>query len=239
MSDELGRDAEQESARYVRTELLERIAHELRGPAGVTLGALDEIERVLASVEGEDARALLLMARRGIRRILRTAERLTRTAQLEAGPVQLSSAHHDVRDLVSRATREAEQIEARSSVQVELVTPAQACIAQVDATWLGFALGELVSQAIRTARRLVQVHVSAAEGWVRVSVQDDRTTPAAVVERRFVPLKDKRDCALAWPLIQDVARAHGGELQMEPVTVQASGQTSGARATLRLELAGA
>src|SRR5690606_33938923 len=98
MSDELGRDAEQESARYVRTELLERIAHELRGPAGVTLGALDEIERVLASVEGEDARALLLMARRGIRRILRTAERLTRTAQLEAGPVQLSSAHHDVRD---------------------------------------------------------------------------------------------------------------------------------------------
>ena len=126
---------------YLRTELLERIAHELRGPTGVTLGALDEIERLLARSEcEEESRALISMARRGARRVLRTAERLTRTAQLEAGHTHMAATLLDVREIVARVARDTEQLEGRSAVRVELVTAAQPCVAHVDANWLGVAL---------------------------------------------------------------------------------------------------
>lgn len=53
---------------YLRTTFLERIAHELRGPAGVAAGALDEIERVMGA-QGDEVRPFFSMARRGLRRI--------------------------------------------------------------------------------------------------------------------------------------------------------------------------
>ena len=119
MSHQQKSDAEHDTERYLRTELLERIAHELRGPAGVTLGALEEIERLLARSEiEEESRALISMARRGARRVLRTAERLTRTAQLEAGPTQMASTLLDVREIVARVARETELLEGRSTVRV-------------------------------------------------------------------------------------------------------------------------
>ncbi|MFT3921687.1 MAG: hypothetical protein QM778_04055 [Myxococcales bacterium] len=223
---------------YLRTELLERIAHELRGPAGVTLGALDEIERLLARTEGEeDARALLSMARRGARRVLRTAERLTRTAQLEAGLPHMASILLDVREIVARVARDTEQLEGRSAVRVELVTAAQPCVAHVDSNWLGAALGELFSQSIRCARSHVQIQVQNDAGFVRISARDDRANNVELPDARFIPLRDRRDCGLGWPLALDVARAHGGELAISAQSSGAGGASTGALAVLSLKAA--
>jgi signal transduction histidine kinase len=223
-----------QTGHYLRTELLERIAHELRGPAGVTLGALDEIERALNSSDVVDPQALLSMARRGARRILRTAERLTRTAQLEAGEMNMATALLDVRDIVVRAAKEAEQIEGRKAIRLELTLSAQPCSAHVDANWLGAALGELFSQAIRCARRSVLIQVTTEEPYICVSVFDDRSTQVEVPATRFLPLRDRRDCALGWPLAHDVAQAHGGFLTLESIPGEEDARATGARATLSL-----
>jgi len=236
MSDPPKPDAAFDTAHYLKTELLERIAHELRGPAGVTLGALDEIERMLARTESEEgARALISMARRGARRVLRTAERLSRTAQLEVGLPPMASTLLDVREIVARMARDVEQLEGRSAIRVELVTAAQPCVAHVDANWLGAALGELFSQAIRSARTHVQIQVQASEGLVRISAQDDRANNVELPEARFIPLRDRRDCGLGWPLALDVARAHGGELVISPLLVADGGRSTGALAVLSLK----
>ncbi len=231
-------DAEHDTEHYLRTELLERIAHELRGPAGVTLGALDELERLLARTEiEEESRALLSMARRGARRVLRTAERLTRTAQLEAGQSQMASSLLDVREIVARVARDTEQLEGRNAVRVELVTSAQPCVARVDASWLGVALGELFSQAIRCARSHVRIQVQTEAGFVRISAEDDRVSNIELPVARFLPLRDRRDCGLGWPMAIDVARAHGGELSTSLRDVAESGRSPGAIAVLSLEAA--
>jgi signal transduction histidine kinase len=219
-------DADVDTEHYLKTELLERIAHELRGPAGVTLGALDEIERLLARTETEEeSRALISMARRGARRVLRTAERLTRTAQLEAGHAPMASVLLDVREIVAR-------------VRVELVTAAQPCVAHVDSSWLGAALGELFSQAIRCARSHVRIQVQADAGFVRISAEDDRANNVELPGARFLPLRDRRDCGLGWPMALDVARAHSGELAVsfraEPAN---AGSTLAAVAVLSLKAA--
>jgi len=224
-----------DTSNYLKTELLERIAHELRGPAGVTLGALDEIERLLGQLDNDESRALLSMARRGARRVLRTAERLTRTAQLEAGQLPVMTTLLDIREIVARAARDAEQLEGRSAVQVELLTAAQPCVAHVDPNWLGVALGEMFAAAIRSARSLVQIKVHCEGGTVSISAQDDRTNTIEVCYTRFIPLRDRRDCALGWPLARDVARAHGGDLVIEDKPAADTGRSLGAVAVLSLK----
>lgn len=219
---------------YLRTELLERIAHELRGPAGVTLGALDEMERLIESLDtSEESRSLMLMARRGAKRVLRTAERLTRTAHLESGPAAFSVVPQDVRELVACAAREAEQLEGRSAIRVVLELGDEPRVAQVDTGWLMSALEEVFAYAIRSARSNVQIAVRSEAGRVEIIAIDDRMTNVEVLSARFLSLRDKRDCALGWPLAWDVAKAHGGELSLTVVTNDA-GRNVGARAVLSL-----
>jgi signal transduction histidine kinase len=221
-------------SRFLRTEFLERIAHELRGPAGVTLGALDELEHAVGAEASEQNRVLFAMARRGAKRVLRTAERLTRTAQLEGGNPHVTRMPADLRTLVRQSTQDAELVEGRSSVKVALRLPEEACAADVDGAWLGMALSELVSQAIRCARREVEVTLQARAGVLRVVVSDDRYAAIPMPTERFVPLEDRRDAALNWPLVHDVARAHAADLSQETLRDDA-GAVTGFRVALQLQ----
>lgn len=233
--------ARDDTSRYLRTELLERIAHELRGPAGVTLGALDELEHALDDAQRDQHRLLFAMARRGARRVLRTAERLTRTAQLEGSGIEVAvgKAPTDLRGIVKQATEDAETVEGRASIRVTLALPEQPAMAPVDGSWLQLALSELVSQAIRCARKQVEVLLEAVREGVRVVVTDDRIATTELTASRFVPLKDRRDAALGWPLICDVAAAHGAELQTEVLPGEGATAVSGLRIALQLKAAGA
>jgi signal transduction histidine kinase len=216
-----------DASRFLRTEFLERVAHELRGPAGVTLGALDELEHALGAEVVEQNRVLFAMARRGARRVLRTADRLSRTAQLEGGGAHVTRLPADLRTLVRQATQDAELIEGRSSVKVQLRVSDEPCASDVDGAWLAIALMELVAQAIRCARREVEVSVQQQRGAsVRVTVRDDRYAVIDMPSERFVAVEDRRDSALNWPLVHDVARAHCALLAQETLR-DAAGTVSG------------
>src|SRR5690349_8709680 len=97
--------------RYLKTAFLERVAHELRGPAGVIQGALQELELVLGH-EGEAHQRWFAVARRGVQRIVRTADRLQQTGQCERGAVPLLAGRADVCALLRKAVGEAESLEA-------------------------------------------------------------------------------------------------------------------------------
>jgi signal transduction histidine kinase len=229
-------EARDDVSRYLRTELLERIAHELRGPAGVTLGALDELEHTLGPETVEQNRLLFAMARRGAKRVLRTAERLTRTALLESATPHINPVAGDLRKLVKQAVAEAEAVEGRSSVRVELTLPDEPVSCSADGGWLSVALGEVVSQAIRCARRTVEVSLESRPEHVLVRVSDDRTAVMEMPSQRFVPLEDRRDSALGWPIVCDVTAAHGGDVQGEP-RKDAAGAIVGYLITLKLRAA--
>lgn len=228
--------ARDEASRFLRTEFLERIAHELRGPAGVTLGALDELEHTLGETVVEQNRLLFAMARRGVRRVLRTAERLTRTALLESSSPHITTVPSDACGIVKQATQDAQLTEARSSVRLNLRVPDEPIACEADSGWLTVALAELVSQAIRSARKEVAVALEPSDGAVFVRVTDDRTVAGDAPTERFVALADRRDAALGWPLVFDVAQAHGGGLQTETLR-DAAGVVTGYRVSLQLRAA--
>ncbi len=200
-----------ERSEFVRTEFLDRVAHELRGPAGVTLGALDELELSLGEA-AEAHRTLFAMARRGAFKVLRTADRLTRTAQLEAG-VQFKPVATDLREVVKRACTEAARIEERSKVKLEISIPDEPHVLPLDAGWVQAAITELVSQALHLARREVSVKIIEKSNVLITS--DAVGHHASPSTQRFERRADRRDAGLAIPLAREVAHAHGGDLYIE------------------------
>jgi signal transduction histidine kinase len=190
---------------------LERIAHELRGPAGVTLGALNEIERFLGS-EAEPLQPLLGMARRGIRRILRTSDRLDRAAQLEAHPVWRKTAL-DLRSLVAEVVRETALLEARSGVHVDCPAIDAPCLIDADASWVRAAVAELVANAVRFARTRVAIETTSVDREAHLIITDDGPGFVGPVQPRFEPPVTGRGLGLSLPLVEEVVNAYGGRLE--------------------------
>ena len=99
------------------------------------------------------------------------------------------------------------------------------------------AVDHVVSNAARHATATVRITVGAVDGTVRVDVDDDGPgipeSQRADVVRRFVRLDEGRDrdaggAGLGLAVSSDVARAHGGHLQI------ADSPLGGARVTLTL-----
>lgn len=205
------------ATRPPRSEFLERVAHELRGPAGVTLGALEELELALSESEGTQTAPLFAMARRGVKRILRTADRLARTAQLESGRLAMSHTATDLRTLLTQVADEAEEIEGRRAVKIDKALPASPCTVMVDAPWLSVALGELVAQALRCARKSVRIELTREAAVVRICITDDGPVRSDAPEGQAAA---RRDGGFPHTLATEVVRAHGGELTWQVLSPQ-------------------
>lgn len=222
-----------EAQGYLRTAFLERIAHELRGPAGVTRGALDEIERALGP-QADQVKPFFAMARRGIGRILRSADRLQRTAHFEAQRGGATTAPIDLRTLAAEATREAEDIEARRNIRVQLVACEQPCLVAADRLWLMVAIHEIVGNAIRFARAGVHVETGIANSEASVTVLDDGPGFAGPAPRRFEPPFPRRGLGLSLALASDIVEAHAGRLSFHDR--KAENEESGTRVIVALKL---
>ncbi|MGC4087707.1 MAG: HAMP domain-containing sensor histidine kinase [Polyangiaceae bacterium] len=200
---------------YIKTDFLHRIAHELRGPAGVTLGALDELALALGPDSARVAN-LIAMARRSVQRMLRTADRLQLTAQLEAGDVEWKRERRDLREIVRAAMVSVESMEARKGIRVVVSLPETACVAEVDVAWVTSAVSELVLNAIRNAKTTAEVNAIQSDADVRVSVSDDGAGFSGPLNKRFTPTARRQGLGLSLSLVNDVADAHGGHLIIDP-----------------------
>jgi signal transduction histidine kinase len=207
-------EPEMSPERFLRTEFLHRLAHDLRGHAGVIHGALQELEAACGD-QAATATTFFGMAKRGVKRILRTADRLQATGQLERGAPVLTPAECDVRALVQQAAEEAHNIEGRKKISVELDMPAVIVACNADAHWLTSAFFELASNAIRHAHSRVRVTVTTqAEQNVSVEFADDGKPTGQFGPTRFQAPRDRRGLGLGLSIVHDVAQAHHGNLQI-------------------------
>ena len=90
-------------------EVIASIAHDQRGGVSVALGAVDQLAMALGD---DDAKAVRLvgMARRGLRRVLRATERLSRDGELSAQTARLAPTDVDVRSAVAEAVEAAKEL---------------------------------------------------------------------------------------------------------------------------------
>ena len=186
LSDTNAPEAHLDRSEFVRTEFLDRVAHELRGPAGVTLGALDELELSLGEA-AETYRTLFAMARRGAFKVLRTADRLTRTAQLEAG-VKFHPVATDLKEVVRRACVDASRVEERSKVKFDINLPDGTCTIPLDASWAQAAVTEDRLMEIAIEAGAEDVH-DAGENFEVITAPADFETVKEALEAAEIPLE--------------------------------------------------
>ncbi len=214
----------------------EAIAREIRTPAGVTWSALDEVSVALAANPGcKDPKILevIEMARLGVRRLLRLADRLDMIAEYEEGALQLQRYHVDLRDVVDEAANQATYLAARRSITASRNVGQKAAIAHVDARWLGAALLEVCSNAYRFARNEIRIVLTNTDPVV-ILIEDDG--PGFAIDRG-----DRRGGGLGVSL--DMARriieAHGGKLHQRESTLPIRYDRPGAAVAMEFPAAAA
>jgi signal transduction histidine kinase len=201
-------------------DLLARVSHDLRGPAGITSGVLDELESREAAVA--DA-ALLAMARRGLAGILRIAERLEMVAQLESGPLRIERLPTDLSALVTRAADEAAAVQKRKAITLTCDVPS-GVKANIDQRWLSATVLEIIANAIRHAKTSARVILSSENGRHRIAIEDDGRgfsddARASLGEPRFTRSAARAGLGLSLSIARDVVRAHGGEIRFLKTTL--------------------
>jgi signal transduction histidine kinase len=221
-------------ARAERQEmLLAMIAHDVRAPLGVALGALTEMIHPSLGPLPADQLLLLKLATRSLQRLQKTTYNLSALARIEAGRLDLNKAPVDlaalVRDLAPRVEREGEGVK----VEVD-ATPVTA---PVDRERFSLAVENVLANAVRFARSRVRVGVGPADGGAEVVVEDDGPGLPANVADPFdrvgaaLARASKTGSGLGLAVVRGVLVAHGGEARCENI------DGGGARFTLRVPAA--
>lgn len=204
-------DSHEERARYVSTQLLRRVAHDIASPTGVTMTVLDELA-VGARPE------LVAMARRGLRRLLRLSEQLALVADLEAGSFAPDTVPEDFRTIVQSAFDNAIGIDGRRDIATECVLPETRILVDVDRRVLVSVIRETIGNALRLASSKVAVDVTVGEGSVTVRVHDDgmgfKPEIAEALGERFTTRMGARGLGLSLSIAKEVLAAHGGSLEV-------------------------
>ncbi|XXT19334.1 histidine kinase [Sorangium sp. So ce429] len=198
-------------------KLFARTGHDVRGPAGVVAGALDELERALGGETTARNVAFFTMARRGVRRLLRLADRYTAASEL-ARQLDTPVQSLDLEALVRQAVSEASFVYGRRQVSVALdLAPLRGFAHPASMT---AALADALMLALRAARARVAVELASHGDKARVVLTSDSDT--ASVEELFQaalsPDSDPLDeGALPVRVIDGVLKAHGGAARVERV----------------------
>ncbi len=204
---------------------LSRIAHELRGSAGVALGATTELRGSLTP-EGEK---FVAMAQRGLERILRIADRLGRVSSLQRGLVEFRRENGDLAAFVRNEAQKSKELEHKTHIEVIVDVPTKPFDHGFDPEWLGFALRELVANAIQHARKRVQVSLNGAAELASVVIEDDGPGFRDDIDLELSASPNpRRGVGLSLPMCRCVIEdGHGGTLAVSNT------EAGGARVELR------
>ena len=236
----LQHDLKLERLRREKTEELEQakqrfftnISHELRTPLTLILGPLEQ----LMAQSAAPARETLGYMQRNTRRLLRLINQLMDFSKVESGNMQLELANGDLIEAVRQTAGAFTDLAHRGGIDFQQVYPAGSCQARFDLEKVDQILYNLLSNAFKYTGKgggvVLRVDLPAtlsAGAPLRISVRD--TGPgiplaeqARVFERYYqVPGEQHRHgTGIGLALSQELARLHGGQIELESQPGQGS-----------------
>ena len=228
-----------EHAQGVRDALLSLVAHDIRAPLSVIGGAMSELTHPTVGVLNDEQRMLLALMKRGIERLGRLATNLSYVSKLEAGQLELARRRADLCGVVRDAARKMQESEDFGSIEL-LIEAEKPVAVDVDPEKFAVVVGNLVSNALRFARRRIVLRVAVLGDAARVEVEDDGSgIPAGdddIFERIHLAKKRKglAGSGLGLSIVRGITLAHGGWATAENLKVD--GKTAGARFVVGLPM---
>jgi signal transduction histidine kinase len=212
----------QRAVRHARSALDDELAdsaHDLKAPIAVALALCDAAAERCDGLGVEDDLRRIAVNIRAVREQL--------DALLDTERVRASRALHprpaDLGTIVREASQRFACVAARRRVRIEVHAP-DVAPGVVDADRVAVAVRNLVANAVRHAREggVVRTRLAIGGGRARIEVADDGPgVPDAAREavfRRFARPgaadADSRGSGLGLSIVRDVARAHGGGVEV-------------------------
>lgn len=199
------------------------IAHELKTPLAIVVGAAELALDEYADVVPPDLERLLRMIQRNADLASLLLGRLHLARDVEAGTVELAREPVDIGQLVSQTVsdlREIILVDHEVSVTLADTPPVQA-----DATAAREIVFNLLSNAAKYSGQgaPIEVTVGAVDGTVSVVVRNHGAgvTPGdteAIFEKYWQGEDSASGAGLGLYISRGLARAHGGDLEVQPAT---------------------
>jgi NtrC-family two-component system sensor histidine kinase KinB len=201
-----------------REQLMATLSHELRTPLTSLRMAGDLLARADLPPE---SRSLIDAAREDVARLGDVAQRLLELSRSRAMSIGLDREKISIRDLIQRGVRIFELQAREAGVELETEIPAVAPEITGDATKLGWALSNLIGNALRYTQRggTIQISLGTMGDAVRLSVRDNGPgIPPEQRQRifeRFAQGEEPGAAGLGLAIVRDVVQAHGGRIYLE------------------------
>ncbi len=183
---------------------LRRLAHDLRGHAGIVSSSLDQ-----AREPGAPLDTLLPIAMRGAQKLLRLSEKIALFSEIQRQGVVLMRAPTDVGLLLADVTKKTNESSSKKSIalthqSVELPP------LSLDGRLLGNALVEIGLNAIRFAKTQAHLDVTKEGDGIAFSFQDDG--PGFADDFDVDSPATTNGLGISLPVAAEIVRAHGGTL---------------------------
>ncbi|WP_394847586.1 ATP-binding protein [Pendulispora brunnea] len=220
-----------------QTNLLSMVAHDIRAPLGVIVGAINELSHQDVGELNDEQKFLLGLVRRSVERLTRLASNLVFLGRMESGRVELKKRLTDVRTLVRNVADDIRRIDAGTNIEIAVDLPEQPAEAVVDADRFTQVVTNLLSNAVRFAKKVIRVRLQQVDADVELCVEDDGPGipdgQLANIFERFSRLDaPKSGTGLGLAIVRGVIDAHGGSVHAE--NLQDANATRGARFTVRI-----
>jgi NtrC-family two-component system sensor histidine kinase KinB len=196
------------------------LSHELRTPLTSLRMAADLLARADLP-QGSEASSLVHAAREDVARLEDVAQRLLELSRSRAMSIGLAREKVSLRDLALRNARIFELQAREAGIALETDLAADAPEITGDATKLGWALSNLIGNALRYTPRggTIRIGLATAGDCVRLSVQDSgpgiRPEQRERIFERFAQGEDPGAAGLGLAIVRDVVQAHGGRIYLE------------------------
>jgi NtrC-family two-component system sensor histidine kinase KinB len=203
-----------------REQLIATLSHELRTPLTSLRMAGELLARANLPLPAE-TRSLVDAVREDVGRLEDVAQRLLELSKSRAMSIALERGSVSLPELMERMAR-VFALQARAQgVSLETRRPDGDLRIAGDATKLGWALSNLIGNALRFTPRggAIRVEVAQAGDRVRISVAD--TGPGIPADRReriferHVQGDEPGAAGLGLAIVRDVVQAHGGRIYLE------------------------
>jgi two-component system, NtrC family, sensor histidine kinase KinB len=206
-----------------REHLVATLSHELGTPLTSQHVALGLLDRHRVPLDGEERR-LVETAREDIARLQDVAGRLLGVAHSRATSITLERGSVDLRELLAQVVKLFAPQARDKAVALDSLVPDTDLRVAGDRTKLGWALSNLLANALRYTPRggRVQVTATSDASVVRVSVSD--TGPGIPPDQRdriFERFEQSADggelgvAGLGLAIVRDIVQAHGGRITLD------------------------
>jgi NtrC-family two-component system sensor histidine kinase KinB len=203
-----------------REQLMATLSHELRTPLTSLRMALDLLARAEPTLAGREA-GWVASAREDALRLEDVAQRLLDVSRSRAMTIALERESLSLRELAARTARLFDLQAREHGISLETRLPDDPLRIPGDATKLGWALSNLIGNALRYTPRggHIRIEAEALPEAVRISVADSGPgIPPEQRERifeRFAQGPEPGAAGLGLAIVRDVVQAHGGRIFLE------------------------